>query len=95
MNNYSKINDSNNNVVKILTSSIYSGEKTQTGLKGFMWGFVVLEKENDINSEYVDVGQLRIIHESDNLADKVSTYPYTSNKWSNGKSNYSNYFKKR
>jgi hypothetical protein len=87
-------NDSNNNVVKIVTSSIYSGEKTQTGLKGFMWGFVVLEKENDINGEFVNVGQSRIIHESDNLADKVSTYPYTSNKWSNGKFNYSNYFKK-
>jgi len=87
-------NDSNNNVVKIVTSSIYSGEKTQTGLEGFMWGFIVLEKENDINGEYVSVGQSRIIHESDNLADKVSTYPYTSNKRSIGKSNLSNYLKK-
>lgn len=73
--NSENTDQTNDHIVTIRKASIYSGEITASGIKDFIYGFIILDKENDDNNHYMNVGEARIIYESDNLAEKVDDFP--------------------
>ncbi len=81
-NNFSIYSEGNNTIddmgseIYIKTADIYSGTITSDGIINFKSGFIIIEKENDINHNFLAVGDLRIIHETDDFADKVNSFPY-------------------
>lgn len=66
-------------LVYIQSADIYSGTITSSGIKNYQKGFIIIHKENDINDNFMDEGDTRIIYESDGLVERVSTYPYIPN----------------
>ena len=72
----SEITESDNNIVTIKTADVYSGVMAELGISNLQYGFIILEKENDINDNYMNVGNTRIVYESDFMADEVGTYPF-------------------
>lgn len=75
---YTKIDhtiDEGNHEVYITTANIYSGILTSQGIKGFQDGFIILKKENDLNDNFMEVGDSRLIYESDDIAEKVDNFP--------------------
>ncbi|NBC03658.1 MAG: hypothetical protein GVY20_08150 [Bacteroidetes bacterium] len=60
------------------TASIYSGSKSPDGIKNFQHGFIVTHKENDKNNNYMNVGDSRVIYETDNLAEEIDSYPHSA-----------------
>jgi len=81
-NNFSIYSEGNHTIddmgskIYIKTADIYSGTITSDGIVNFKSGFIIIEKENDINNNFLAVGDLRIIHEIDDLAEKVSSFPF-------------------
>lgn len=81
-NNFSIYSEGNHTIddmgreIYIKTADIYSGTITSDGIINFKSGFIIIEKENDINNNFLAVGDLRIIHETDDFADKVNSFPY-------------------
>lgn len=67
-------------VVKLTTAAIISGSYSINGIEDFMLGFLVTSKSNDLYGNYMEVGQSRIVYESDLLAESVSSYPYNAMK---------------
>ncbi|MCU0455087.1 MAG: hypothetical protein MUE74_02200 [Bacteroidales bacterium] len=63
-------------IVMIRSATIYSGIVSSSGIIDFQKGFVIVEKQNDINDQYMDVGDSRVVYEADFLAERVSTFPY-------------------
>ncbi len=70
------IND-NGTIVYIKSLDIYSGEITGNGITNYQNGFIIVDKQNDVNSNFMDVGESRIVYEADGLVEKVSTFPYS------------------
>jgi hypothetical protein len=58
------------------SARIISGTMTAAGIQGFRYAFICTDKFNDYDSEQIDIGQGRVIWDSDNLAASVSIYPY-------------------
>jgi hypothetical protein len=77
---YCEVNTINDrgHIVKLKTADIYSGKITTAGISNFQKGFIILEKENDINNEFMNVGETRVVYESDGLAEKVNDFPFTA-----------------
>jgi hypothetical protein len=72
---YSEVNQTvteGDHKVYIKSANIYSGLKNSTGISDFQNGFIILEKQNDIYNNYMNVGEVRIIFESDNFLEKVA-----------------------
>jgi hypothetical protein len=75
---YTEIDDyitDDNHQVYIKIANIYSGQLTSIGISNFYSGFIILQKSNDINDRFMNVGDARVIYESDNLAAKVNSFP--------------------
>ncbi len=66
--------------VYIKSADIYSGSISQDGILNFEKGFIILEKDNDLNNRYMNVGDSRIVYEADGLASSVSSFPHISTK---------------
>ena len=81
-NNFSIYSEGNHTIddmgskIYIKTADIYSGTITSDGIVNFKSGFIIIEKENDINNNFLAIGDLRIIHETDDLAEKVSSFTF-------------------
>jgi hypothetical protein len=71
------INESGRTIF-IKTADIYTGEITQGGILNFQNGFIILEKENDLNDRFLNVGDSRVVYEADFIADAVDAFPYNS-----------------
>lgn len=52
-------------------ASIYSGTKTDAGLKNIYYGFLILEK-NDPQNKQIGVGKVRVIKDSDGLSEPTT-----------------------
>lgn len=59
------------------TAVCYSGRIDTAGIHDFVNGLIVTKKDKDSLNLVLDVGQGRVIEESDSLAAKVATYPFT------------------
>ncbi len=62
--------------MKLTTATIITGIYTSGGIEDFKFGFMVTSKSNDLDSRYMDIGQSRIIYESDLLAEEVYSFPF-------------------
>jgi hypothetical protein len=69
------IND-DGTVVYVKSLDIYSGEISSEGIRNYQNGFFIVEKENDLNNRFMNVGDSRLVFEADGLAEKVSSFPY-------------------
>jgi hypothetical protein len=72
--------DEGDHIVKIRTATIYSGIISSNGIINLQKGFIIVEKENDINNAFMDVGESRVVYEADFLADRVNSFPYSQRK---------------
>ncbi len=70
--------NSGTHTINVKLANIYSGRIEDEGIYDFQIGFVVVDKENDINDELLDVGESRVINETDGFAERVSRFPYES-----------------
>ncbi len=69
------INDGGN-MVYIRSIDIYSGEISSGGIRNYQNGFIIVEKRNDINNRFMNVGDSRLVYEADGLAERVESFPY-------------------
>ena len=53
------------------SAAIYSGTKTEAGIKNIYYGFLILEK-NDPNNTQIDIGKIRVIKDSDGLSEPTT-----------------------
>ena len=63
-------------IVRITLATILSGTYTAAGITDFQKGFIITSKSNDLNNEYMDVEDYRIVYEVDGLCERVYSYPY-------------------
>ncbi len=68
--------DQGTHVTTIESARIYSGTITSDGIKGFQFGFIVTSKKNDKDNRYMNVGDTRVIYETDGLAERVNEFPF-------------------
>ena len=61
-------------VTTIEYARIYSGIISSEGIKNFQFGFIITDKQNDINNEFMNIGDARVIYESDGLAKRVDGF---------------------
>jgi len=67
--------DEGTHTVSFHTASIYSGTKSSDGIIDFQFGFIVTKKENDLDNNFMEVGDSRVIYEADKLAESIPDYP--------------------
>ena len=65
-------NTGKNGVATFKTAVIISGTMTSKGIKNLQYGFLMLEKNNDVNDEIMDPGRYRIIKDKDGLSEYTS-----------------------
>ena len=64
-------------VTTIESARIYSGIISSDGIINFQFGFIITDKKNDINDLFMNVGDTRVIYESDGLAERVNDFPFS------------------
>ena len=58
------------------SARILSGTISTEGIVGFKYAFICTNKLNDTYNEQIEIGEWRVIAESDNLASRVTAYPF-------------------
>jgi hypothetical protein len=71
------IND-NGTLVYLKTINVYSGQMSTDGIINYQNGFIVVDKINDINNNFMNIGESRIVYEADGTAESVSDFPYST-----------------
>jgi len=65
-------------MVYIRSLDVYSGEITSDGIRNYQNGFIIVDKQNDVNRRFMNVGDSRVVYEADGLGQKVSSFPYVA-----------------
>lgn len=60
------------------TALVISGTKTNTGIKGIRYAFVMVEKGDDPDTKLMDEGVFRVFEDGDGLA-LIATWPANIN----------------
>jgi len=82
--------DEGTHIVVLESARIYSGTISAEGIFNFQFGFIITDKQNDLNNNYMNVDDTRVIYETDGLAERVDEFPF-SPKVSGTSDNYSIY----
>ena len=69
--------DEGTHIVRFESARIYSGTISANGIIGFQFGFIVTDKQNDLNNNFMNVGDTRVIYETDGLAERVDEFPFS------------------
>lgn len=55
-----------------ITTEVYSGEITDTGIKNMYLAFFMVDDHGDPNNEYIEIGQGRLFYDSDGFSEKIA-----------------------
>jgi hypothetical protein len=60
------------NKITYKRATVITGQVTPAGINNLKYGFIITDKQNDINDVMMDVGQCRVIRDDDKFSEKIS-----------------------